>query len=171
MRKKTKDFESGLFVLFTINRAKEIFGRNSLSTIWQLITPPLTCNWQPLLKVITFWETFDTWNYNLFMASFELSDTKRYNLYMYDNWSDKSLQSDFYLAGLAIKGIEAHFSLTRMETFIKRRSRNQMISEYHTEYHIISKLIFLRIIIPKFMNIGQLLHVKDICKIVKNQHV
>ena len=105
------------------------------------------------------------------MASFELSDTKRYNLYMYDNWSDKSLQSDFYLAGLAIKGIEAHFSLTRMETFIKRRSRNQMISEYHTEYHIISKLIFLRIIIPKFMNIGQLLHVKNICKIVKNQHV
>ena len=145
-------------MLFTINRAKEMFGRNSLSTIWQLKPPSLTCNWQPL-QVITFWETFDTWNYNLFMASFELSDTKRYNLYMYDHWSDKSLQSDFYLAGLAIKGIEAHFSLTRMETFIKRRSRNQMISEYHTEYHIISKLIFLKITILKVIMIRQLFYI------------
>ena len=37
-----------------------------------------------------------------------------------------------------------------------------------TEYNIIPKLIFLRIIIPKFMNIRQLLHVKDVCIYVKN---
>ena len=38
-----------------------------------------------------------------------------------------------------------------------------------TENHIISKLIFLRIIIPKFMKIMQLFHLRKICK--KNQHV
>ena len=38
-------------------------------------------------------------------------------------------------------------------------------------YHIVSKLIFLRIIIPKFMNIGQLFSVKNVCKNVKNQQV
>ncbi len=37
-----------------------------------------------------------------------------------------------------------------------------------TEYHIISKLIFLRIIIPKFMMIRQLFNVKNVCKNVKN---
>ncbi len=40
-----------------------------------------------------------------------------------------------------------------------------------TEYHIISKLIFLRIIIPKFLKIKQFLPVKNECKNVKNQHV
>ncbi len=38
------------------------------------------------------------------------------------------------------------------------------------EYHIISKLIFQRILIPKFM-IRQLFHVKNVCKNVKNQHI
>ena len=33
-----------------------------------------------------------------------------------------------------------------------------------TNYPIISKLIFLRIIIPKFMMIRQLFHVKNVCK-------
>ena len=40
-----------------------------------------------------------------------------------------------------------------------------------TEYHIISKLIFIRIIIPKFMKKRRLFHVKNVCKNVKNQHV
>ena len=40
-----------------------------------------------------------------------------------------------------------------------------------TEYNITSKLIFLRIIIPKLMIIRQLFHVKNVCKYVKNQHV
>ena len=37
-----------------------------------------------------------------------------------------------------------------------------------TEYHIISKYIF---IIQKFMMIRQLFHVKNVCKNVKYQHV
>ena len=41
-----------------------------------------------------------------------------------------------------------------------------------TEYHIISKSIFLTIIIPKSMEIRQLFfHVKNVCKNVNNQHV
>ncbi len=40
-----------------------------------------------------------------------------------------------------------------------------------TEYHIISKLIFLRIIIPKLVMIRQLFHVKNVCNNVKNLHV
>ena len=36
-----------------------------------------------------------------------------------------------------------------------------------TESHIISKVFFLRIIIPKFIKIRQLLHVKNVCKINK----
>ena len=32
-----------------------------------------------------------------------------------------------------------------------------------TEYHDISKLIFLRIIVPKFMKERQLFHVKNVC--------
>ncbi len=40
-----------------------------------------------------------------------------------------------------------------------------------TEYYVISKLIFLRFIIPKFMMISQLYHVKNVFKNVKNQHV
>ncbi len=58
-----------------------------------------------------------------------------------------------------------------MKTFIKvklKKSENQNnIYEYRlaanvTEYHIISKLIFLRIIIPKFMLRRQLFEVKNI---------
>ena len=58
-----------------------------------------------------------------------------------------------------------------MTTFIKakiKKSDDQTdIDKYRvaaniTEYHIISKLIFLRIIIPKFMMIRQLFHVKNI---------
>ena len=40
-----------------------------------------------------------------------------------------------------------------------------------TEYHIISKIIFLRIIISKFMMIRQLFHVKDVCNNARNKHV
>ena len=67
-----------------------------------------------------------------------------------------------------------------MTTFIKaklKKSDDQTnIDKYRvaaniTEYQIISKLIFLRIIIPNFMNIRQLFHVKNVCKNVKNQHV
>ena len=43
---------------------------------------------------------------------------------------------------------------------------NYRVAPNNTEYHIISKLIFTRIIILKFM-IRQLYHVKDICKHVK----
>ena len=68
-----------------------------------------------------------------------------------------------------------------MTTFIKtklnKKSYDQTnINKYRvaaniTEYHIISELIFLRIIIPKFIMIMQLFHVKNVCKNVKNQHV
>ena len=60
-----------------------------------------------------------------------------------------------------------------MTTFIKtkfKKSDNQTnIDKYRvvaniTEYHIISKLIFLRIIIPKFLEKRQLFHVKNVCK-------
>ncbi len=40
-----------------------------------------------------------------------------------------------------------------------------------TEYHIISKLIFLNIIFPKFIDIRQLFHVINVCKNDKKQHV
>ncbi len=40
-----------------------------------------------------------------------------------------------------------------------------------TEYHIYTKLIFLRIIILKFMMIRQLFHIKSLCKNVKNKHI
>ena len=58
-----------------------------------------------------------------------------------------------------------------MTTFIKtkfKKSDNQTnIDKYKvaaniTVYHIISKLIFLRIIIPKFMKIRQLFHLKNV---------
>ena len=61
---------------------------------------------------------------------------------------------------------------TRMTTFIKTKFKisddQTNIDKYRlaaniTEYHIISKLIFLRIIIPNFMMIRQLFHVK-MCK-------
>ena len=41
------------------------------------------------------------------------------------------------------------------------------VSANITEYPIISKLIFLKIIIPKIMIIRQLLHEKNVCKNVK----
>ena len=58
--------------------------------------------------------------------------------------------------------------LTRMTTFIKMKFKKSddhtNIDKYRvaaniTKYHIISKLILLRIIIPKFMKIRQLFHV------------
>ena len=54
---------------------------------------------------------------------------------------------------------------------IRRRKMN--IDKYRVaaniiEYHIKSKLIFLRII-PKFLKIRQLFQVKNVCKNVKNR--
>ena len=50
---------------------------------------------------------------------------------------------------------------------------NYKVATNTTEYNIISKLIFLRIIIPKFMMIGQLFHVKNVCTLynIKKKHV
>ena len=71
-------------------------------------------------------------------------------------------------------------SLTRMTTFIKtkfKRSDDQTnIDKYRlaaniTEYHIISKLIFLRIIIPKLIKIRKLYDVKNVYKNVKNGRI
>ena len=65
---------------------------------------------------------------------------------------------------------------TRMTTFIKTKFKKSdyqtNIDKYKvaaniTEYHIISKLIFLRIIIPIFKKIRQLFHVKNVWKNVK----
>ena len=67
-----------------------------------------------------------------------------------------------------------------MTTFIKtkfKKSYDQTnIDKYRvaaniTEYHIISQLIFLRIIIPNFLKKIQLIHVKNVCRNVKNQHI
>ena len=67
-----------------------------------------------------------------------------------------------------------------MTTFIKlkfKKSDDQTnIDAYRvtaniTGYHNISKLIFLRIIIPKFMKKRRIFHVKNVCKNVKNQPV
>ncbi len=69
---------------------------------------------------------------------------------------------------------------TRMKTIFKtklKKSDDQTnIDKYRvaaniTEYYIISKLIYLRIIVPKFKIIKQLFYVKYACKNVKNQHV
>ncbi len=59
---------------------------------------------------------------------------------------------------------------------LKKQDNQTNIDKYRvpaniTEYHIKSKLIFLRIIIPKFMMINQLFQRKVSCKNVKNQHV
>ncbi len=49
-------------------------------------------------------------------------------------------------------------------TFIKARLIDKyIVAANNTEFHIISKLIFLRIIISKFMMIRQLFHVKIVC--------
>ncbi len=67
-----------------------------------------------------------------------------------------------------------------MTTFLKTKSKKSddktnidknRVAANITEYHILWKVIFLRIIIPKFMNIRQLFHVTNLCKNVKNQHV
>ena len=64
-----------------------------------------------------------------------------------------------------------------MTTFIKTKLKKSVdqtiIDKYRvaaniTEYHIISKLIFLRIIILKFMEI---ISCKNVCKNFKNQRV
>ena len=48
---------------------------------------------------------------------------------------------------------------------------NYRVAANITEYHIISKSIFLKIIIPKSMKKRQLFHEKNACKNVKNQRV
>ncbi len=62
--------------------------------------------------------------------------------------------------------------MKRMTTFIKEKLKNSNnqtnIVKYRvaaniTKYHIISKLIFLGIIIPKFMMIRPLYNVKYVC--------
>ena len=67
-----------------------------------------------------------------------------------------------------------------MTTFIKAKLKKSdyqtNIDEYRvavniTEYNTTSKLLFLRIIIPKFMKIRQLFHEKNVSKISKNKHV
>ena len=59
--------------------------------------------------------------------------------------------------------------ITRMTTFIKTKFKKlddqtntdkYRVAANITKYHIISKLIFLRLIIPKFMKIKQLFHVR-----------
>ena len=73
-------------------------------------------------------------------------------------------------------------NITRITTFIKKKFKKSddqtNIEKYRvvaniTEYHmmIISKLIFLRITIPKLVKIRQSFHVKDVWSNVKNQHV
>ena len=63
-----------------------------------------------------------------------------------------------------------------MITFIKTKFKKsddktnidkQRVAKNNTEYNIISKLIFLRIIIQKFMKIRQLFHVQMDAKISK----
>ena len=67
--------------------------------------------------------------------------------------------------------------LTRMTTFIKTKFKKSDIqtnidkNRVPAEYHILSKLIFLRIIILKFMKKGQIFYVKNVCKNVKNELV
>ncbi len=69
---------------------------------------------------------------------------------------------------------------TRMTTFIKAKLKKWddqtnidkcRVAANVTEYLIISKLIFLRLIILKFIMIRQLFYVKNVCKNVTNQHV
>ncbi len=61
---------------------------------------------------------------------------------------------------------------TRMTLFIKMKFKKSddkyRVAGKITEYHIISKLIFLKIIILK---IRKLFHVKNVCKNVKKHHV
>ena len=64
---------------------------------------------------------------------------------------------------------------TFLEAKLKKSADQTSIDKYRvaaniTECHIVSKLFFLRIIIPKFM-IRQLFHVTSVCRIAKNQYV
>ncbi len=75
--------------------------------------------------------------------------------------------SQFYM-------IREGINTKRMRTLIKtkfRKSDDQtnIVAANITEYHIISKLIFPKNIIQKFMEKRQLFHVKNVCKNVKNQ--
>ena len=61
---------------------------------------------------------------------------------------------------------------TFIKTKLKKSDDQTNINKYRvtaniTEYHNISKLIFLRIIIAKFMKKLQLFHVKNVCKMSK----
>ncbi len=67
-----------------------------------------------------------------------------------------------------------------MTTFIKTKFKklddqtnidNYRVVAKITEYHIISKLIFFKIIISKLMNIRQLFNEIKVCKNIKNQQV
>ena len=65
---------------------------------------------------------------------------------------------------------------TLIKTKFKKSHDQTNIDQYRVtaniiEYLNISKLIFLRIIILKFMKKWQFFHVKNVCKNVKNQHV
>ena len=51
---------------------------------------------------------------------------------------------------------------TRMAIFIKSKLKKLDAQTIIDKYHIISKLIFLRIIIPKLMMIRQEFHVKNV---------
>ena len=71
--------------------------------------------------------------------------------------------------------------LTRMTTFIETKFKksydqtnidNYKVAANIIEYHIISKLIYLRLIIPKFMKKMRLfISCRNVCKNVKNQHI
>ena len=69
--------------------------------------------------------------------------------------------------------------MTRITTFIKTKHKkpedqtsiDKYIAANITEYQIISKLIFLRIIIKKFMKVRQQFRVNNVYKNIKNQHV
>ena len=65
------------------------------------------------------------------------------------------------------------YKKTRNITFIKTKFKKsddktnidkQRVAKNNTEYNIISKLIFLKIIIPKFRKIMRLFHVKNVYK-------
>ncbi len=68
------------------------------------------------------------------------------------------------------------YNITLTSTVIDRRTRQilknipRVAATKSTEYNIISKSIFLRIIIRKFMKIRELFHVKRMQK-CQNQHV
>ena len=64
---------------------------------------------------------------------------------------------------------------TFTKTKFKKSNDQRNIDKYRvaaniTEYNIVTKLFFLRIITPKFMIIRQSFYVKIVYKNVKNQH-